>query len=83
MVKTQHQGYFQIVQPGIAANRNEEKLKKTQKILLNAVAATILISASGCTLLGIGIGAVAGSGTEVGMLGGAVIGGVIGHEIGD
>ena len=43
----------------------------------------ILFGLGGCTIIGIGVGAVAGVGTPVGMLGGAVIGGVIGHEIGD
>ena len=49
-----------------------------------AIMLTIMMfGMGGCTLIGIGVGAVAGSGTAVGMLGGAVIGGVIGHEIGD
>ena len=58
------------------------KMKITQKIMLNACAAALLLSISGCTLVGIGVVAYAGSGSTVGMVGGAVIGGVIGHEIG-
>jgi hypothetical protein len=58
-------------------------MNKISGYLLNLMAATILISACGCTLLGAGIGAVAGSGSTLGIVGGAVIGGVIGYEIGD
>ena len=54
-----------------------------QKIAQHAAAAMLLFGLAGCTVIGAGVGAVAGSGTSVGMLGGAVIGGVIGHEIGD
>lgn len=58
-------------------------MKKTRKVMLNVIAAALLFSVCGCTLIGIGVGAVAGSGSTVGMIGGAVIGGVIGHEIGE
>lgn len=58
-------------------------MKTIKKLTLGATVAILLFGLSGCTLIGIGVGAVAGSGTPVGMLGGAVIGGVIGHEIGD
>ena len=58
------------------------KMKTTQKFIRNTFAAALLFSVCGCTLIGIGVGAVAGSGSTVGMVGGAVIGGVIGHEIG-
>lgn len=53
-----------------------------KKIVISAIFAIMLAGLQGCTLIGIGVGAVAGSGTSVGMLGGAVIGGIIGHEIG-
>lgn len=58
-------------------------MNKIQRLAISAVAAIMLFSASGCTIIGIGVGAAAGSGTSVGMLGGAAIGGVIGYEIAD
>ena len=58
-------------------------MKTIKKLTLSATVAIMLMGMGGCTLIGIGVGAVAGTGTPVGMLGGAVIGGVIGHEIGD
>jgi len=58
-------------------------MKTIKKLTLSATVAIMLLGMGGCTLIGIGVGAVAGTGTPVGMLGGAVIGGVIGHEIGD
>lgn len=54
-----------------------------QKLTVCAAAAFMLFGMSGCTVIGIGVGAAAGSGTSVGVLGGAVIGGVIGHGIAD
>lgn len=53
-----------------------------QRLAINMAAVILLTGLGGCTAIGIGVGAVAGSGSSVGMLGGAVIGGVIGHEIG-
>lgn len=53
-----------------------------KKLTMSTILAIMLVGLQGCTLIGIGVGAVAGSGTSVGMLGGAVIGGIIGHEIG-
>ncbi|MFA6904222.1 MAG: prenyltransferase [Gallionellaceae bacterium] len=53
-----------------------------KRIVISTIFAIMLTGLQGCTLIGIGVGAVAGSGTSVGMLGGAVIGGIIGHEIG-
>ena len=58
-------------------------MNKVQKLAVNVTVAIMLFGLGGCTLIGIGVGAVAGSGTAVGVVGGAVIGGVIGHEIGD
>ena len=58
-------------------------MKTIKKLTLSATVAIMLLGMGGCTLIGIGVGAVAGAGTPVGMLGGAVIGGVVGHEIGD
>ena len=65
-----------------------------QKLAVNAVAATALIALAGCsgmsqrdrnTAIGAGVGAVGGSiltgGDPVGTVGGAAVGGVIGHEI--
>lgn len=42
---------------------------------------TALLSITGCVAIGAGVGAVAGSGTSVGMVGGAVIGGVVGYGL--
>lgn len=56
-------------------------MNKIQKLAISAAAAILLSGLAGCTVIGAGIGAVAGSGSSVGVIGGAVIGGVIGHEI--
>lgn len=58
-------------------------MKTIQNFVLGTMLAVVLFSTSGCTIIGIGVGAAAGSGTSVGVIGGAVIGGVIGHEIAD
>lgn len=42
---------------------------------------TVLLGITGCVAVGAGVGAVAGSGTSVGVLGGAVIGGVVGYGL--
>ena len=57
-------------------------MKAKWKLAVNAAAVIVLLGVGGCTVIGIGVGAVAGSGSTVGMVGGAVIGGVIGHELG-
>lgn len=57
-------------------------MKTIQKLAVNAAVVIMLSVMGGCTVIGIGVGAVAGSGSSVGMLGGAVIGGVVGYEIG-
>lgn len=57
-------------------------MKTINKLAVNAAVIAMLLAMGGCTVIGIGVGAVAGSGSTVGMVGGAVIGGVIGHEIG-
>jgi osmotically inducible lipoprotein OsmB len=59
------------------------QMKLMKKLSVTATVAVLLFGLGGCTLIGVGVGAVAGSGTPVGILGGAVIGGVIGHEISD
>jgi hypothetical protein len=41
----------------------------------------MLLGMTGCVAVGAGVGAVAGSGTSVGILGGAVIGGVVGYGL--
>ena len=64
------------------------------KLAVNAVAAALLIGLVGCagmstqdknTAIGAGVGAVSGSvltgGSAVGTVGGAAVGGVIGHEL--
>lgn len=64
------------------------------KLVVNAAVATLMISMVGCagmtaqeknTAIGAGVGAVGGSiltgGSAVGTVGGAAVGGVIGHEI--
>jgi osmotically inducible lipoprotein OsmB len=55
--------------------------KRVMAVLIGILA----LSASACTLLGAGAGAVVGheiTHTPAGTIGGAVVGGVIGHEIG-
>ncbi|MFA6971984.1 MAG: glycine zipper 2TM domain-containing protein [Gallionella sp.] len=65
-----------------------------QKIALNAAAVTVLCVLSGCsgmsqrdknTAIGAGVGAVGGSvltgGSTAGTVGGAAVGGIIGHEV--
>ena len=64
------------------------------KLAVNAVAAALLIGLGGCagmstqdknTAIGAGVGAVGGSvmtgGSAAGTVGGAAVGGIIGHEI--
>jgi osmotically inducible lipoprotein OsmB len=59
-----------------------------QKIAVNAAAVTVLFVLSGCagmSAIGAGVGAVGGSvltgGSTTGTVGGAAVGGIIGHEI--
>jgi hypothetical protein len=59
----------------------EFKLNIIRRFTVYAAAVALLSGLAGCTLLGAGIGAVAGSGTAVGVAGGAVIGGVVAYEI--
>lgn len=69
-------------------------MKTIRKFTVNAVAITLLFALGGCagmsardqnTAVGAGIGAVGGSiltgGSAVGTVGGAAVGGVIGHNI--
>lgn len=69
-------------------------MNTTQKLALNATALTVLLGLVGCagmseqdksTAIGAGIGAVGGSvltgGSAAGTVGGAAVGGIIGHEI--
>lgn len=53
----------------------------TKKLVVSAVAVAMVFSFMGCTVIGVGVGALAGAGTPVGMAGGAVIGGVVGYEV--
>jgi len=65
-----------------------------QKLAVNAVAVTVLFGLVGCagmsmqdknTAIGAGVGAVGGSvltgGSAAGTVGGAAVGGIVGHEI--
>jgi osmotically inducible lipoprotein OsmB len=69
-------------------------MKTIQRFALSAVAAAMLLGLGGCagmsaqdksTAIGAGAGAVGGAiltgGSAVGTVGGAAVGGVIGHEI--
>ena len=69
-------------------------MKTIQKLTLSAVAAALLLGLGACagmttqeknTAIGAGAGAIGGSiltgGSAAGTLGGAAVGGVIGHEI--
>ncbi|MEQ6292284.1 glycine zipper 2TM domain-containing protein [Vogesella sp. GCM10023246] len=71
-------------------------MKTMQRLTLGAVSVAILLSLGGCagmsrqgqnTAVGAGVGAVGGAvltgGSVLGTVGGAAIGGVIGHEMGD
>jgi len=70
------------------------KMNTIQKLTVNAVAVTALLGLAGCagmsaqdksTAIGAGVGAVGGSiltgGSTAGTVGGAAVGGVIGHEL--
>jgi osmotically inducible lipoprotein OsmB len=69
-------------------------MKTMQRFEFSAVAAALLLGTSGCagmsdqdrnTVIGAGAGAVGGSvltgGSAVGTVGGAAVGGIIGHEV--
>ncbi|BAL24323.1 hypothetical protein AZKH_2010 [Azoarcus sp. KH32C] len=69
-------------------------MKTMQRFTLGAVTVTMLLALGGCagmsaqdknTAIGAGVGAIGGSvltgGSAVGTVGGAAVGGVIGHEI--
>lgn len=69
-------------------------MKTIQRFALGAVAAAILLGLGGCagmsaqdrsTAIGAGAGAVGGSiltgGSAAGTIGGAAVGGIIGHEV--
>lgn len=71
-------------------------MRTSQRSMLGAVSAAILLGLAGCagmssqdksTAIGAGVGAVGGAvltgGSAIGTVGGAAVGGVIGHEIGD
>ena len=70
-------------------------MKTMQKGIVGAVAATVLFGLGGCggmstrdqdTVIGAGVGGVAGAvltgGSAVGTVGGAAVGGVIGNQVG-
>jgi len=70
-------------------------MRTIQKSTVSAVAVTVLLGVGGCsgmtqqdqnTAIGAGVGAVGGSvltgGSAVGTIGGAAVGGLIGHEVG-
>ena len=69
-------------------------MRSIHRFVLTTVAASILLGLSGCagmstqdrnTMIGAGVGAVGGSaltgGSALGTVGGAAVGGVVGHEI--
>jgi len=69
-------------------------MRTTQRFAFSAVAAALLLGMGGCagmsdqdrnTVIGAGAGAVGGSvltgGSAVGTVGGAAVGGIIGHEV--
>ena len=69
-------------------------MKTTQRFALSAVAAAMLLGLGACagmssqdknTAIGAGVGAVGGAvltkGSALGTVGGAAVGGVIGHEV--
>ena len=71
-------------------------MKAIQRSALSAVAAALLLGLGGCsgmstqdrnTAIGAGVGAVGGavltSGSALGTVGGAAVGGIIGHEVSD
>ena len=68
-------------------------MKTMQKVTIGAVTAAMLLGLGGCagmsvqdqnTAIGAGVGAIGGSiltgGSAVGTIGGAAVGGIIGHE---
>jgi len=70
-------------------------MKSMQKFAISTVAAAMLLGLGGCsgmttqeknTAIGAGVGAIGGSvltgGSTTGTVGGAAVGGIIGHEIG-
>ncbi len=70
-------------------------MKTMQRFAVSAVTAAVLLGLGGCsgmsardrdTVIGAGVGAVGGSvltgGSALGTVGGAAVGGVIGHEVG-
>jgi len=69
-------------------------MKTMQRFAVSAVAAAVLLGLAGCsemttrqrdTAIGAGVGAIGGSvltgGSTAGTVGGAAVGGIIGHEI--
>jgi osmotically inducible lipoprotein OsmB len=71
-------------------------MKTNHELTLGTVAVAILLGVGGCssmssqdksTAIGAGVGAVGGAvltdGSVLGTVGGAAVGGVIGHEVGD
>ena len=69
-------------------------MKTINNFAISAVAAAMLLSLGGCagmshrdqnTMVGAGVGAVGGAiltdGSAVGTIGGAAVGGIIGHEV--
>jgi len=75
-------------------NMEAFQMNTIQKLAVNAVAVTVLFGLVGCagmstqdknTAIGAGVGAVGGSvltgGSAAGTVGGAAVGGIVGHEI--
>ena len=57
------------------------QMNTIRRTALRVTIIAALLGITGCVAVGAGVGAVAGSGTSVGVLGGAVIGGVVGYGI--
>ncbi|MDH2919000.1 MAG: hypothetical protein PXX73_07395 [Sideroxydans sp.] len=56
-------------------------MNKISKVALHLTMLSVLLASAGCVAVGAGVGAVAGSGSSVGVVGGAVIGGVVGYGL--
>lgn len=76
--------------------KNFDPMKAIQRSVISAVAVALLLGLGGCsgmstqdrnTAIGAGVGAVGGAvltgGSTLGTVGGAAVGGIIGHEVSD
>lgn len=76
--------------------KNFDPMKAIQRSVISAVAVALLLGLGGCsgmstqdrnTAIGAGVGAVGGAvltgGSTLGTVGGAAVGGIIGHKVSD